>query len=119
MRMFLSMAIALAVAAGAVAFSAGAEAVEAYLSREDYLNASKEERVSFIIGVYDAFAVLHDADLIKEEGIAEMTGRVLDCTDHVPPADLDAIFVAWLEGHPNWSDVPASLLFFALDDFCR
>jgi hypothetical protein len=43
---------------------------------------------------------------------------VLFCTDQMPPEDIDAIFTTWLEGHPNWPDVPASLLFFALDDFC-
>jgi hypothetical protein len=110
--------LALALTLGLVSWSQ-AGAVETYYDREAFLGAPKEKRVAFIIGVYDAFAVLHDAGLIDDEGIAEMTSRVLVCTDQMPPADIDTIFVTWLQGHPNWPDVPASLLFFALDDFCH
>jgi hypothetical protein len=117
--MLLGRFLGLSIAWAALAWAGAAGAVETYYDRHTFLDASKEERVAFIVGVYDAFAVLYDAGLIKDEGIAEMTSRVLACTDQMPPADIDAIFVTWLQEHPNWPDVPASLLFFALDDFCR
>ena len=110
-----------AIAAALLVAAAKAHAVTAFYTAEEYMTASEVERLGFVGGVYDAFAVLDDAALVHSGGGQDLLRRIFKCTTdrNWSTNDLDRVLVDYLNAHTDeWDTSPASILFFALDEVC-
>ena len=100
--------------------SAPASAYEVFFSVDDYMAASREERLSFLAGVYDTFSSIQDADLFASKDLSATVQRIIDCTSKMNLKEMETLFTAWLEKHrEEWDSAAASLFVFTFDDYCK
>lgn len=96
-----------------------ASALDTFASVAEYKALTAGEQETFVGGVYDAYAVLADAQVIEEGPILDLIQRGLSCGAAGTVSDLRRILNDYLDAHPDEHDVaPASLLFFALEEAC-
>ncbi len=97
-----------------------AQAFEAFVSVDDYMAASREERLSFLAGVYDTFSTIQDAGLFSSEALATTVKRIIDCTSRMNIEEIETLFTAWLDqNRGEWDSAAASLFVFTFDDYCQ
>ena len=101
-------------------WAAPAQAFEAFVSVDDYMAASRAERLSFLAGVYDSFNTIQDAGLFSSEALSTTVERIIDCTAPMKIEEIETLFTAWLEqNRAEWDSAAASLFVFTFDDYCR
>ena len=96
------------------------QAFEAFVSVDDYMAASRAERLSFLAGVYDTFSTIEDAGLFSSQALATTVKRIIDCTSRMRIEEIETLFTAWLEkNRGEWDSAAASLFVFTFDDYCK
>ena len=103
-----------------LASAAPAAAYEVFVSVDDYIAASPEERLSFLAGVYDTFSTVQDAGLFSSQDLSSTVERIIDCTSRMNLKEMETLFTAWLKKHrEEWDSAAASLFVFTFDDYCK
>jgi hypothetical protein len=97
-----------------------AEAVEVYMTPDDYMMESERERLGFVQGVFDTFSAMTHAELISDETVVLRINRIQDCPrSKMTITELERAFTGWLEAHPQrWDDTVPLLLIEAIDGYC-
>ena len=118
--MIVRLRRSLAAAVLLVFWALPAPAFEAFVSVDDYMAASREERLSFLAGVYDTFSTIEDAGLFSSEALATTVRRIIDCTARMKIEEIETLFTAWLDkNRSEWDSAAASLFVFTFDDYCK
>jgi hypothetical protein len=108
-RLFLALTLALALCAWPV------PAAEIYMSADDYMMASKQERWGFVQGVYDTYGTVARQSTTGDAAL----GRIARCTEKTSVNELERTFTAWLDAHSErWNERMPALFLDALEDQC-
>lgn len=106
-------ALALAVLCGPTA------AAEIYMSADDYLMGSQQERWGFVQGVYDTYGAVAGRGDIVNPRLNAAVHNMTDCATKVSVNELEQTFTRWLESNPDrWNERMPSLFLSALGAQC-
>ncbi|MHA1600986.1 MAG: hypothetical protein ACTSW2_09175 [Alphaproteobacteria bacterium] len=96
-----------------------ATAAEVYMSADDYLMGSQQERWGFVQGVYDTYGAMADLDNIVDPRLNEVVHGLTECAIKVSVNELEQTFTTWLESNPDrWNEKMPSLFLTALGAQC-
>lgn len=96
-----------------------AVAAEVYMSADDYLMGSQQERWGFVQGVYDTYGAMARLGKIADPKLNAAVNGITDCATKVSVNELEQTFTSWLESNPDrWNEKMPSLFLAALDARC-
>ena len=92
---------------------------EIYMSADDYMMASRQERWGFVQGVYDTYGALARPGALSDAAITTTVGRIVGCAEKISVNELELAFTGWLDAHPErWNERMPSLFLAAIGDHC-
>jgi len=100
-------------------FCGSAAAADAYMSADDYMMGSRQERWGFVQGVYDTYGALTRMGNIGNAELTAAVDRITECVNKVSVNELEQTFTTWLESNPHrWNEKMPALFLAALDAQC-
>lgn len=96
-----------------------AVAAEVYMSADDYMMGTRQERWGFVQGVYDTYGAMTRLGKISDPSLSAAVTRITACAAKVSVNELEQTFTSWLESNPDrWTEKMPSLFLAAMGDQC-
>jgi len=96
-----------------------ARASSIYMSADNYMIASKDERLAFVLGVVETLNDLHRDGLILDESLASDLRTVKSCAHDQRVSWLEETLTGWLDGHvERWDEAMSYLVVEAVLEEC-
>jgi|GEM_PF-2631526 len=96
-----------------------AKASDIYMSADNYMIASKDERLAFVLGVVETLNDLHRDGLILDENLAADLQTVKACSRDQRVSWLEETLTGWLDGHvERWDEAMSYLVVEAVLQGC-
>jgi Ssp1 endopeptidase immunity protein Rap1a len=100
-------------------FYGPAMAAEVYMSADDYMMSSQQERWGFVQGVYDTYGAIARAGHAGDTSRNTNANGLPDCAAKVSVNELEQTFSTWLESNPDrWNEKMPSLFLVAIGEQC-
>ena len=94
-------------------------AAEVYMSADDYLMGSQQERWGFVQGVYDTYGALVRLGSIADPKLNAAVTGITECAVKVSVNELEQTFTTWLEANPDrWNEKMPALFLAAIGAHC-
>ena len=100
-------------------FCGPALAAEVYMSADDYMMSSRQERWGFVQGVYDTYGALARMGSIADSRLTAAVKGITDCAAKVSVNELEQTFTTWLDLNPDrWNEKMPDLFLAAIGAQC-
>lgn len=100
-------------------FCGSALAAEAYMSADDYMMGSQQERWGFVQGVYDTYGAMARLGRIADPKLTAAVKSITDCAAKVSVNELEQTFTTWLDSNPDrWNEMMPALFLEAIGVQC-
>ena len=100
-------------------FCGPALAAEVYMSADDYMMGSRQERWGYVQGVYDTYGAMAQRGLIADPKLSAAVKGITVCTAKVSVNELEQTFTTWLESNPDrWNEKMPALFLASLGAQC-
>ena len=100
-------------------FCGPALAAEAYMSADDYMMGSQQERWGFVQGVYDTYGAIARQAHGADSKLATTITGITKCAAKVSVNELEQTFTTWLDSNPDrWNEKMPTLFLAAIGAQC-
>ena len=100
-------------------FCGSALAAEVYMSADDYMMGSQQERWGYVQGVYDTYGALVRQGHAADPQLTAAVNGITDCAAKVSVNELEQTFTTWLElNSDRWNEKMPALFLAALGAQC-
>jgi len=100
-------------------FSGPALAADGYMSADDYMMGSQQERWGFVQGVYDTYGAIVRLDHVADPKLTAAVKGITNCAAKVSVNELEQTFTTWLDSNPDrWNEKMPTLFLAAISAQC-